>query len=76
MRAALGVLRDRTEDRPAVEDELRRIVPERDEVVERPDVIEARLVGDAPGLALGRDGMDLLRELQPDAERMRHERGA
>ena len=73
---AFGVLGDRAEDGPAVEDELRRIVPQRDEMVERPDVIEARLVGDAPGLALRLDGIDLLRELQADAEWMRHERGA
>jgi hypothetical protein len=45
-------------------------------MVEGPDVIEARLVRDAPGLALRRDGVDLLRKLQADAEWMRHERGA
>lgn len=69
---ALGVLRDGAEDRPPVEDELRRVIPEGDEVVERPDVVEARLVRDAPRLALRIDGVDLLRKLQADAKWMRH----
>jgi len=69
---ALGVLRDGAEDRPAVEDELRRVVPERDEVIEGPDVVEPGFVRDAPGLALRLDRMDLLRKLQADAKWMRH----
>src|SRR5678816_2408575 len=73
---ALGVLRDSAEDRPAVEDQLRRVLPERDEVIERPDVVEAGLVRDAPRLALRLDRMDLLRHLEADAKWMRHGRRA
>jgi len=41
-------------------------------VVEGPDVVEAGLVRDPPGLALRLDRMDLLRKLQPDAKWMPH----
>src|SRR5207245_7290227 len=67
-----GVLGDGAEDGPAVEDRLCRIVAERDEVIERPEVIEPGCIGDAPGLALGVDRMDLLRKLDADAKRMGH----
>ena len=69
---ACGVLRDGAEDGPAVEDRLCRIVAERDEMIERPEVIEPGCIGDAPGLALGVDRMDLLRKLDADAKRMGH----
>ena len=73
---AFGVLGDRAEDRPAVEDEARRIVAERYEMVEGPDVVEAGLVGRAPRFALRLDGMDLLRELQTDPQGICHDAGA
>jgi len=64
------------QDRPAVEDQLGRVLPERDEVIERPNVVEAGLVRDTPGLALRLDRMDLLRHLETDAKWMRHGRRA
>ncbi len=73
---ALGVLGDCAEDGPAVEDEARRVTSECDEMVERPDMVEAGLVGHPPGLALRLDGMDLLRELQTDPKGMRNDDGA
>jgi hypothetical protein len=39
-------------------------------MVERPDVIEAGFVTDAPDTFVDVDRMNLLRELQPEAKRM------
>jgi hypothetical protein len=62
----------RGEHRPALEDRLRRVGAEGEEVVEAPQAVEASVVGDPPDRAMRRDRMDLRRELQADAERMRH----
>ena len=67
---AFGDRCHRAEHRPAIEDERGRIRSERDEVIERPDVVEACPVGDAPDIDLHVDRMDLLRKLQAVAERI------
>ena len=61
---ALGERCHGAQDGPPVEDRRRRIRAESEEMVERPDVVEARLVADPPHLRLDVDGMYLLRKLQ------------
>src|ERR1700716_1252386 len=56
---------------PTVEDRRRRIRTERDQMVERPDVVETRFVADAPHIRVDVDRMDLLRELEPEPKWMR-----
>ena len=73
---ALRRLGHRREHRPALEDRLGRIGAEGEQVVEAPEPVESGLVRDLPHRAVRRDGMDLRRELQADAERMRHRAGA
>ena len=63
-----GVLGHRTQQRPAVVDRLHRLLVDRHEMIEEPYVVEAGRVGHAPGVALHRDRVDLLRELQSDAD--------
>jgi len=41
-------------------------------VIEAPEAIEAAVVGDLPYRAMGRDRVDLGRELEADVERMGH----
>ena len=57
---AAGDLGERAERRPAVEDRLRYVLMDRDEVVEEPDVVEPGGVGHAPRLALRVDVVQLL----------------
>src|SRR5207245_649935 len=56
------------EQRPALEDVEGRVAPERREVVEVPEVVEAGLVGDAPDGAELVGSRALLGELEPDPE--------
>jgi hypothetical protein len=74
--SALGVLGSGRERRPTIEDRLRRITAEREEVIEEPEVIEAGRIGRAPTLSLHVDRMDLLIELQPESKRECHCAGA
>src|SRR5207253_10908544 len=67
---ALGERRHRAKRGPPVEDRRRRIGTERDEVVERPDVVETRFVADPPHIRVDVDRMYLLRELEPEAKWM------
>src|SRR6266850_5158843 len=61
----------RREHGPSVEDRRRRIGAEREKMVEWPDVIESRIVGDPPDIDVNVDRMDLLRKLQAVAKRVR-----
>src|SRR5438552_12509296 len=68
-----GARRDRghrPQHGPPIEDQGGGIRSKCDEVIERPDVIEARRVGGAPDVDLHVDGMYLLRKLQAVAKRI------
>src|SRR5207237_4900769 len=67
---AFGDRGHRAEHRPPIEDQRGRVRSQRDEVIERPDVVEACRFRPTPHIDLHVDGMHLLGKLQAVAKRI------